>query len=204
MQKNHPGIPWCRYADDGLLHCQTEQEVQKMLMILAERFKECGLELHPAKTKVVYCKNSNRLGSYPSMSFDFLGYTFRPRVVKNPQTRKLFVGFAPAVSKNAVKSMCDKTRKYKWHLRSGHSLEEIARIYNPVLQGWLNYYGRYCQSELTRVWRHFNRVLVKWAMRKHKKLKGRKSKAAEFLEKVASENPKLFAHWKLGTGKTFA
>ncbi|KTD64589.1 RNA-directed DNA polymerase [Legionella santicrucis] len=194
-------FPW---ATRRLLHCQTEQEAQKILMILAERFKECGLELHPAKTKVVYCKNSNRVGSYPRMSFDFLGYTFRPRVVKNPQTRKLFVGFTPAVSKNAMKSMCDKTRKYKWHLRSGLSLEEIARIYNPVLQGWLNYYGRYCPSELVRVWRYFNRVLVKWAMRKHKKFKGRKSKAAQFLEKVAAENPTLFAHWMLGTGKTFA
>ena len=63
MQHNHPETPWCRYADDGLVHCKTEEQALAMLNQLAQRFNQCGLELHPDKTKVVYCKDKNRSGN---------------------------------------------------------------------------------------------------------------------------------------------
>ena len=183
MKINHPLKPWCRYADDGLVHCRTELEAQQLLEELKVRFQECGLELHPIKTKIVYCKDGSRKEKHPVTSFDFLGYTFQPRLVKNTKRNSLFVSFTPAVSKSALKSMRAKTRQFEWRNRTDLSLNEIARRYNPVLSGWLNYYRRYRRSAMYPVWRHFNKTLVAWAMRKYKPLQRHKTRAAIFLEK---------------------
>ena len=187
MQRNHSGKPGCRYADDGLVHCETEQQAQQLLCELKQRFGECGLELHPIKTKIVYCKDGSRKGKYPNTSFDFLGYTFRPRVCKNSKLNKLFVGFSPAVSKTALKSMRAKTKKLNWRNRTELSLNDIAKRYNRVLQGWLNYYGRYNRSALYAVWHHFNKTLVAWAMHKYKPFRGHKTRAVSFLVKIAEK-----------------
>jgi RNA-directed DNA polymerase len=204
MQINHPLIPWCRYADDGLLHCKTERQAKEMLEVLTRRFAECGLQLHPDKTRIIYCKDSNREKKHRNTSFDFLGYTFRPRGAKNKNTDKLFLSFLPAVSNRAKKSMREKTKQYKWHLRSDLSLEDIALRANPVLQGWINYYGRYYPTELKSVGEHFNAVLVNWAMRKYKKLRTSYVRAAEYIERSAQYRPKLFAHWAIGIKGVFA
>ena len=204
MQLHHPLKPWSRYADDGLLHCKTEQEAKGMLEALKQRFAECGLKLHPEKTRIIYCKDSNRKRKYRNTSFDFLGYTFRPRGTKNKNTGKLFLSFIPAVSNSAKKSMREKSKEHKWHLRSDLSLEDIATRYNAVLQGWINYYGRYCLAELKSVGEHFNAILVKWAMRKYKKLKTSYTRAAQYIEKSARYRPKLFAHWAIGIVDVFA
>lgn len=204
MKRNHPGKPWCRYADDGLVHCKTEKETQMILKELKARFEECGLELHPTKTRIVYCKDGSRKRKYPITSFDFLGYTFRPRVVKNRKRNSLFISFTPAVSKAALKSMRATTRKFNWRNRTDLSLEDIARKYNPVLNGWLQYYGKYCRSALYPVWRHFNNALVAWAMKKYKHYKGHKIRASKFLEGIAKKNPHLFAHWRNGMEGSFA
>lgn len=198
MQRNYPTIPWCRYADDGLAHCKTEEEAQQLLAELSNRFNECGLEMHPGKTKIVYCKDGSRRKDYPIKSFDFLGYTFRSRLCKNTKRNSLFMNFTPAVSKGALKSMRAKTRKYNLRNRTDLSLEDIARWYNPVLQGWLNYYGKYSRSALYPVWRHVNKTLVAWAMRKYKPLKQHKTKAGRFIERIAEERPNLFVHWRAG------
>ena len=171
MQRKHSDKPWCRYADDGLVHCKTKHQAIALLADLKLRFNACGLVLHPDKTKVAYCQDSNRREVHSVKSFDFLGYTFRPRKVKNSNTRNYFVSFCPAISKGSAKSLRDKTRSFKWHLRSGSSLEDIANEFNPILRGWFNYYGKYQPSAVFRIWRHFNRVLVKWARRKYKRLK---------------------------------
>ena len=194
----------CRYADDGLVHCKTLKQAEELLEELKERFAACGLELHPRKTKIVYCKDDKRQGNYPETKFDFLGYTFRSRHVRNQQTDKLFVGFTPAVSETSKKSMRKKTRKLNWRNRTDLSLEEIAQRYNPVLRGWLNYYGRYNRSAMYPVWRHFNKTLVAWAMAKYKSLKGRKIKTSLLLEEIARTSPGLFAHWKSGMKGSFA
>jgi RNA-directed DNA polymerase len=204
MKKNHPRKPWCRYADDGLVHCRTELEAQQLLEDLKVRFLECGLELHPIKTKIVYCKDGSRKEKHPETSFDFLGYTFQPRLVKNSKRNSLFVSFTPAVSKSALKSMRAKTRQFNWRNRTDLSLNEIAQRFNPVLSGWLNYYGRYQRSAMYPVWRHFNKTLVAWVMRKYKPLQRHKTRAAIFLEKIAEKEPHLFAHWRAGMEGGFA
>ncbi len=203
MTKHYPTIAWCRYADDGLAHCKTEQEAQRLLTGLKQRFKECGLELHPTKTKIVYCKDDNRKGTYTHTKFEFLGYEYRSRSVKSKEN-KLFLSFTPAASPAAQKSMRAKTRAARLYRRADWNLREIARQFNPVLRGWIEYYGRYHSSALHSVLRHFNKTLVMWAMRKYKTLKGHKTRAGIFLENVIKRDPNLFAHWKIGMVTKFA
>jgi len=195
MKRNHRHKPWCRYADDGLVHCETEEQAQQLLRELTLRFKECGLELHPDKTKIIYCKDDNRKKDYPNKSFDFLGYTFRARSCRNRKHEILFMNFTPAVSKTAMKSMRAKVRKDNVRRRTDLSLSEIAKWYNPILNGWLNYYGRYTIAELEAVMRHFDQALVSWAMAKYLKLTNRKIRAWKFLERIKERQPRLFAHW---------
>lgn len=204
MKTNHQRKPWCRYADDGLIHCRTELEAQQLMGELKARFLECELELHPKKTKIIYCKDGKRKKTYPVTSFDFLGYTFQPRGVKNIKSNNFFVNFTPAVSKSALKSMRETTRKRNWRNRGDLSLNEIAKMYNPVLSGWLRYYGCYRKSAMNPVWRHFNKTLVAWVMRKYKPFQGSKTRAIIFLQKIAEKEPHLFAHWKGGMRDTFA
>lgn len=203
MQKHHSEKPWCRYADDGLVHCKTEQEAQGLLRELQERFAECGLELHPDKTKIVYCKDGKRREGYPHKSFDFLGYNFRARKCINNKNSTLFFSFTPGASKAAVKAMCKTTRKRDWRNRTHMSLADIARESNPILRGWLNYYGQYNKSAMYPVLRHFNKTLVAWAMKKYKSLTGCRKKASIFIAQIAKNNPRLFVHWQFGMTGVF-
>jgi len=166
--------------------------------------KECGLELHPDKTKIIYCKDDNRRGNYPNTEFEFLGYSFRRRESKNSKNNKLFLSFNAAASPASMQSMRAKTRQIGFKVRADRSLEDIAKECNPILRGWINYYGRYNPSGLYPVFRHFNKSLVTWAMRKFKRLRGRKTKAAIFMENIAKRQPQLFVHWKTTMGTGFA
>lgn len=204
MGRTFAHAPWCRYADDGLVHCKTEQEAHAIKATLAHRLAECGLEMHPDKTRIVYCKDTNRAGQYLNTKFDFLGYTFRPRVVKNRKHNKLFVGFTPAVSSKALKAMRQTTRKWNLRNRTDLGLTEIARMFNPVLRGWLQYYGRFNLSAMNPVWRHFNQTLIAWAMKKFKKLKGHRTRAGLFIEGIAKRQPHLLVHWQQGMVGMFA
>ena len=198
MARTFPGVPWCRYADDGLIHCKSEAQAQAVRVALAERFAQCGLEMHPDKTHVVYCKDQSRKDQYPTTKFDFLGYCFRPRVVKNRKRNTLFVSFTPAVSASALKTMRAKTRRLNYRNRTELSLDDIARLHNPVLRGWIAYYGRFYPSALSPVFKHFDNTLVAWAMRKYKRLKGHKTQACRFIESIAKRQPDLFVHWRKG------
>lgn len=204
MQREYPELLWCRYADDGLVHCKTQQQAEAVLQALTKRFLACELELHPDKTQIVYCKDGARRKDYPNTSFKFLGYTFRARLCKNTKRNSMFMNFTPAVSKDALKAMRAKTKKCNWRNRTELSLVDIAQRYNPVLQGWLNYYGRYTRSALYSVWRHFNKTLVAWAMRKYKRLKGHKTKASIFIEGISVKRPDLFVHWRAGMAGGFS
>jgi len=204
MEKYHPGKPWCRYADDGLVHCRSEEEAQQLFVSLKHRFEVCGLELHPVKTKIVYCKDGRRKNSYPTTKFTFLGYDFRQRRTLNRKTKEVFQSFNPAVSKTAEKSMRAHIRTLGLRNRTSLSLEEIADILNPILRGWIQYYGCYNRSALGSVMVYVNRTLTAWAMRKYKKLKGRKTRATLFILKVQKEDRQLFSHWKAGLGIGFA
>jgi RNA-directed DNA polymerase len=204
MARTFPGMPWCRYADDGLVHCKTEQEAHAIQAALRARLAECGLELHPDKTQIVYCKDGSRKGRYPNTEFDFLGYTFRPRVVKNRKRNSVFVNFTPAVSSAAQKAMRQTTRRRNFRNRTDLSLEDIALYHNPVLRGWLEYYGRYYPSAMYPVLRHFNQTLVAWAMRKYRRLRGHKVRASRFIEGISKRQPHLFVHWQRGMVGAFA
>src|SRR5919198_3090446 len=160
-------------------------------------FAECGLELHPEKTRIVYCKDDDRQGEYEHTKFDFLGYTFRARRSKN-RWGKYFVNFSPAVSNSAGKAMRQRTRSWGLQERSDKSLEDLSRMFNPILRGWINYYGRFYKSAMTSTLRHLDRVLVRWAMRKYKRLRRHKRRAEYWLGRIARKEPHLFAHWQKG------
>jgi RNA-directed DNA polymerase len=204
MGKHHPGKPWCRYADDGLLHLKSEREAQAMLVSIKQRFSMCELELHPEKTRIVYCKDGKRRKQYPETQFTFLGYDFRARRSFNSKTHEVFQNFSPAVSKKATQSMREHIRASDIRNRSDLSLEEIANKYNPILNGWIGYYGHYNRTALESVMVYFNKTLTAWAMRKYKTLKSRKTKASNFIHNVQKKNPHLFSHWKHGLGSGFA
>lgn len=204
MEKHHSGKPWCRYADDALVHLKSEQEAQAMLVSLKQRFSMCELELHPDKTKIIYCKDGNRRNQYSTTQFTFLGYDFRSRCSLNNKTNRFFQSFSPAVSKSATKSMREHIRSSGIRNRSDLSLKEIADKYNPILSGWIGYYGCYHRTALDSVMLHFNKTLTAWAMHKYKKLKRHKTKASLFVKKIQKENPLMFSHWKAGLGIGFA
>lgn len=169
MERTFPNNPWARYADDAVIHCKTKMEAEIIHKQLKQRLRECKLELHPDKTRIVYCKDDDRREEHENIKFDFLGYTFRPRRSKN-RYGKYFINFTPAVSNKACKAMRQVIRNWRIHLRPDIELIDISRMYNPIIRGWINYYGRYYKSALYPVLKHLNRALVHWARRKYKKL----------------------------------
>jgi RNA-directed DNA polymerase len=197
MRRNYPQNPFERYADDGVVHCKTEAEANEIRKAISKRLAQCKLELHPEKTKIVYCKDDDRKKRYPNEKFDFLGYTFRARRSKN-RMGKFFINFTPAVSDKAKKKIAETMRSWKMHLRSDKTLEDLSRMFNPIIRGWINYYGKYYKSELYPLFNVANRTLAKWATRKYKKLRRHKRRAMHWLGKIATREPALFAHWKMG------
>ncbi len=195
MERNFPGNPFARYADDAVAHCKTQEEAINLQNAIAARMQQCGLELHPEKTKIVYCKDDDRPGSFEHESFDFLGYTFRARKVKT-RSGKIFAGFNPAISNKAAKAIRSKLKT--WHIQKWtvKNIYELARMLRPVIRGWINYYGKYYKSKLFTVLRHIDQLLMKWAMRKYKKLKGSRRKAYKWIVQVAKNNKNLFPHWR--------
>ena len=197
MSRKRPQNPWSRYADDGIAHCRSQEEAVELLNELKVRFEECGLELHPDKTCIVYCKDDDRREEHLETKFDFLGYTFRPRRSKNRQG-KFFINFTPGVSRKSSKAMRLKIRQWRMHLKPDKDIEDLSRMFNPVIRGWINYFGRFYKSELYSVLRHMNRALVHWARRKYKRLSCHRRRAENWLGRVAKRSPWLFAHWKMG------
>jgi RNA-directed DNA polymerase len=204
MARTHPDLPWCRYADDGLVHCRSEQEAQTLKAKLQARLAECRLELHATKTKIVYCKDGKRKGTYPNVKFDFLGYCFQPRLVRRFRDNTLFCGFNPAVSTPAMKAMRSAIRELNIRHQTQLSLDDIARRLNPLLRGWIEYYGRYAPSALYPLLRYVNQTLLAWVMRKFKRFKGRTILASHSLQRLAMERADLFVHWQIGMIGTFA
>lgn len=196
MVKEFPSIPWARYADDGVTHCSSLKQAKYLMKKLQERFEKCGLELNLEKTKIVYCKNDNRRGNYPNNSFDFLGYTFRPRGAKDNQG-KIFLSFLPGMSEKAKKDVRKEIRNWRLQSKVDKDIIEIAEMCNKQIQGWINYYKHFYISELYEVMRYLNLNLVKWARKKYKKLKGIR-KAMSWFKKLVNREPQLFAHWKFG------
>lgn len=197
----HPHNPFARYADDAVIHCQTEAGAKKLLQSLNKRMNDCKLELHPIKTKIVYCKDADRKSEYENTSFDFLGYTFRPRLSKN-RWGKHFVNFSPAISNKSKKSIRQKVRTWNLQLKAEKEIEDLSYMFNSAIQGWINYYGKFYKSEMYSSLRHINKALIMWARRKYKRLAKHKKRAERFVGRIAKRNPRLFKHWDIGIKPT--
>jgi RNA-directed DNA polymerase len=200
MQRTYPQIPFERYADDALCHCRTREQAEDLKAALERRFAECRLELHPEKTKIVYCKDDDRPLEYPCTRFDFLGYTFRPRRSKN-RWGKYFINFSPAISNKAAKAIRQEVRGWRLQLRSDKDLDDLARMFNAVIRGWVNYYGAFYKSALYPMLQHIDRKLARWATRKFKRLRRHRRRAEQWLRRIARRQPGLFAHWRLLYGQ---
>jgi len=184
-----------------ILHCKTQTQARVVLDAIVKRLAQVGLELNLDKTRIVYCRDANRKGSHEHEQFTFLGYTFRPRSARN-RSGKMFVNFVPAIADNAAKALKNTIKRWRLHLWSGKALADLAREINPIVRGWIDYYGRFYRSKLVSLLRLINEYLVRWAMRKHKRLRRRPRRARNFLAGVIAREPKLFAHWGLVTKPT--
>jgi RNA-directed DNA polymerase len=197
VNENLRGVPFCRYADDGVLHCKSKEQAEMVVEKIGARFHQCGVELHPEKTRIIYCRDINRRGNYPVQSFTFLGYTFRPRKSMDKYGR-VYVNFAPAVSREALKAMRQAIRGWHIQLKNNKELVDLSAMFNPILRGWMNYYGRFYASAMFPVWNHMNGFLVRWLMRKYKSLAWHKRRARITLGRLAETQPGAFVHWKAG------
>jgi RNA-directed DNA polymerase len=198
MVREFPGVTFERYCDDAVVHCRSERQARQVRDAIAARLAQVGLELHPDKTRIVYCKDADRTGSAEHEKFTFLGYEFRPRLAKN-RHGKHFVSFLPAVSTDAKKKMGAEIRSWGLGRRSDKSLGDLAAMFNNIVQGWINYYGRFYKSELLYFLRRLNNHLVRWATRKYdKRLRNKERRAMAWLAEIAKRFPRLFAHWRLG------
>ena len=197
IARESPDVQFERYCDDAVLHCSSERQARVVLDAIAKRMAQVGLELHPDKTRIVYCKDSNRHGSHEHEQFGFLGYTFRPRLARS-RSGELFVSFSPAVSDEAAKAVRHTIKRWRLHRWSEATLADLARSINGIVRGWANYYGRFYPSQFARSLRLINDYLVRWAMWKYKRLRRHPARARAFMADVARREPDLFAHWRLG------
>ena len=192
ITEKYPGVVYERYADDIVIHCATEEETRQVEVALRERFRECGLNLHPEKTKVVYCKDGNRKGSYPTHTFTFLGYTFQPRRAQNQTTKKPFASFLPAVSKTAEKKFRTRLKELRIFRVRQRSLQELADELNQRLRGWYSYFRHFYPSALLRMNDWLDRAIASWLRCKYAISWTR---AYQLLQRLARQEPRRFVHW---------
>jgi group II intron reverse transcriptase/maturase len=194
MAREFPGCPFERYADDAVVHCRTKAQAEFVLASLRKRMEQVGVRLHPGKTRIVYCKDGKRTGAHEHTAFTFLGFTFRARAVR-ARNGNVFTGFGPAASKDAIKKMSGQVKSWRLHALTGHTIGEIARAINPVIRGWMQYYGTFYRTELYPLLRRINSFLVRWMRKKYRRLRPFK-KAHEAWKRVTSQYPRCFAHWR--------
>jgi RNA-directed DNA polymerase len=196
LARNYPDCPFERYADDAVVHCKSERQARRVLDGLAERMNEVGLTLHPNKTRVVYCKDGTRRGSYEHTSFTFLGYEFRARGARNPRTGETFISFLPAISPKALKAKSAELRAMKIDHRTNLTLDDLARWLNPIVGGWIAYYGRFYRTALYPLLRRVNAYLRRWTAKKYKRLRSYK-RFTKWWTGLTERQPTLFSHWRL-------
>jgi RNA-directed DNA polymerase len=196
MKRKYPSCPFARYADDAVVHCGSKRQAEQVMQAIGVRLAECGLAMHPEKSKIVYCQDSNRTESFPHVQFTFLGFTFRPRKAMSKQHR-VFTSFLPGVSADAMKRMRQVVRGWRIPRQTPATLAELAEQYNSVLRGWWNYYGTFYQTAMRELARHVDRKLEQWARRKYKTLSRHKRRSVEWLIRMKEGYPELFAHWSV-------
>ncbi len=203
MVRTYPHIPFERYADDVICHCKSAKEAGALWNALVDRFAVCKLVLHPEKTKIVYCKDANRRGDFSNQMFDFLGFTFRAR--KAIWHGRLYAhSFRPAASPTALKAISRTIRRWTLHQRSDKSLQDLAKMYNPCIRGWINYYSHFTREQLRPILKRIDAYVIRWARRKFKSLRHQTKGARDWFARLCRNNPTLFAHWQLchGNGRT--
>jgi RNA-directed DNA polymerase len=194
LVREFPTVEFERYADDAVLHCVTERQARQVLAALQERMEEVGLELHPAKTQIVYCKDANRCQNYDVTEFTFLGYTFRPRTAK-ARNGALFVSFQPAISKQALNKISREVRSWRLHHRIGSTFTQLAKAINPIVEGWMRYYGAFYRTALHPLLERINSYLLRWIRKKYRRLRTVK-KALRAYHRAVRAYPAMFRHWR--------
>lgn len=194
MDREHPGVAFARYVDDVVVHAGSQRQAERLRASIAARMVEVGLELHPDKTRIVYCRDDRRRGGHEHISFTFLGYEFRPRMAK-ARNGNIFFSFLPAVSRAALTAMGRRVRSWRLHRQTGATAADLARWMNPIIRGWMNYYGRFRRSALSPLLLRINTYLVRWARRKYKGLRAHKRLRA-WWDRFIAANPTGFAHWR--------
>lgn len=197
MKRNHPHIPFERYADDTICHCRSREEAEHLKTLIIDRLAVCKLSLNEAKTKIVYCKDEDRKGRHEEEKFDFLGFTFMARRSKN-RWGKFFINFSPAISGKAKKKISSEIRSWKMHERSDKSLEDLAHMFNAKLQGYINYYCKFYKSAMYPLFQRLNLRLAHWVEKKYKRCRRHSTRAIRMLGSMCKQQPTLFAHWKFG------
>ncbi len=198
LEKTDSSVKMVRYADDAILHCFSKAHAGGTLKRVKERLEECGLRLHPSKTKVVYCRDHRRQENHELVKFDFLGYSFQPRSTMSKNTGKLFLGYDCAISIESRKRIIARLRELNIEYLSHRSIVGIAQFLNPIIRGWVNYYGKFRCSELSGVFQHLRRRLIKWARKRYKRYRSSLNRAFKWLERVKVQFPNLFYHWQIG------
>ena len=194
LEREFPTVEFERFADDAVVHCATERQARQVWAALSERLESVGLCLHPDKTKIVYCKDRKRRLKYGQTSFTFLGYTFRARKAPTRDGRSMFAAFLPAISTDALKDKGRELRGWRINLRTTSDLAELAEWMNPIIRGWMNYYGKFYRTEMFSLLRRINTYLVRWARRKFKRLRAFKN-AKRWWNGITRRVPQLFVHW---------
>ncbi|MCA1681724.1 MAG: group II intron reverse transcriptase/maturase [Actinobacteria bacterium] len=194
LEREFPTVEFERFADDAVVHCVTERQARQVWEALADRLDSVGLRLHPDKTKIVYCGDSNRRREFPCISFTFLGYTFRPRESKSGKTGTIFTSFQPAISPVALKSKSQGLRRWRIHSCTSMDLRELSEWLNPIVRGWMNYYGEFNRFEMYPLLERINTYLMRWARKKYKRLRTWKRFKA-WWRGLTEREPELFAHW---------
>jgi group II intron reverse transcriptase/maturase len=197
MKRTYPQCPFARYADDAVVHCRSQAQAEAVMRSIALRLEECGLTMHPDKSKIVYCKDSNRTCAYPNVQFTFLGFTFRPREALNNRYNRRFTSFLPAVSSDALKRMRQTVRDWRIHRRTSSALDNLAQQCNPIIQGWWNYYGAFYQRSMLELFHYVDNRLERWARRKYKTLAQDKRRSGQWLRKMKMVAPRMFVHWRV-------
>jgi group II intron reverse transcriptase/maturase len=198
LEQTDDTVQYTRYADDVIVHCKSQYHAERTLVAIQDRMHAIGLELHPKKTKTVYCKDYRRRQKYPTVKFDFLGYSFQPRTSKSKKRSGLFLGFDCAISISSRKRIADKLGDLKVHRMTFKSVVGIAQHLNPMIRGWILYYGKFRPSMLHRVFKLLNNRLVRWARKRYKRYKTSIKRAYQWYQRVQEQYPNLFYHWRLG------
>ena len=198
LELKHPAVEFARYADDAILHCRSKTHAEQTLNAVRERMKDCGLELHPEKTKLVYCKDYRRRDNYPVVKFDFLGYSFQPRTTKSRKTGKLFLGYDCAISISSKKRIADKMEELNIVGLTHKSIVGVAQFLNPYIRGWVNYYGKFRKSAMNSIFQWLNKRLIRWARKRYKRYKTSIKRAFQWFTRVREQFPGLFYHWQIG------